>query len=606
MFSVWGGMIALALLYTLARRLFDPYVALVALGIMTVNLRAILLARSVTSESWVPLYTLLTLLVLVIALNLRHEIRFRTPQTLPFTLLAILFGGSGYLHYSILILGPIGALFFIHLLITHQPISRRMWSVGIYVLVLATVVAVPYLISSVREWETSELHPLWTQRPQSLSDVVNGAFSALGAMIWEGDPRATHNLPSSPLVGPAVSILLIIGVIAAIRRWRQPRYALILIVLGAGLFSDTWIGTGPNFTANLVALPAVYILAGIGVRSIWRWLHARHPLEASWQPVLAAVLVIFAVNIASLPGRLFDDWRNRESVKQAYHANLGYLAAYLDRTPDDLPVSMCSLPLRGTTSVGLSSRQILQLMMHRENLDIRHSDCRSGLVFINAGAPMRFVFADLAYRDQMRPELLEWLEDSTPIHVDRVPDGAVLRVDVEERIENAGGVWQSLPAYFMPEQDNPIDPAQLPVTFENNLTLAGYDIRGGRVPGDDSNPAVIITYWRVDGELPPTLGFFAQMLDYWEDPDNGDQVPVTGAMAETYTIDVIPSNLHNRDIVVQVLYVGLSKYLEPKDYAVVVGAYNGAIEQHIGVLDRETGTLRGDWLWLGTIELQEP
>ncbi|NDJ79137.1 MAG: hypothetical protein GYB65_23045, partial [Chloroflexi bacterium] len=97
LFSLWGGMVSLALLYLLARRLFGPYVALIALGLMSVNLRAIMLSRSATSEVFVPLYLILTLLVLAMTVNLSDKIRFRAPATLPFSMLAVLFGAAGYL-----------------------------------------------------------------------------------------------------------------------------------------------------------------------------------------------------------------------------------------------------------------------------------------------------------------------------------------------------------------------------------------------------------------------------------------------------------------------------------------------------------------------------
>ena len=202
LFSLAGASFALALLYALARRLFGVPVALIALGIMTVNLRAILLARSATAESWVPAYVLLTLLLLTMAFNLRREVRFHTPSTVHFALLAVLLGGSGYLHYSGLVLGPLAVLFFIHLMITQQPLSRRVWSAGFFLLVLATIVAAPYLISTIRHPELSEPYMVWTERPHDVRDVIDGALHAIGGVIWRGDPRITHNLPETRAARP--------------------------------------------------------------------------------------------------------------------------------------------------------------------------------------------------------------------------------------------------------------------------------------------------------------------------------------------------------------------------------------------------------------------
>src|SRR5690606_38393827 len=105
---------------------------------------------------------------------------------------------------------------------------------------------------------------------------------AVSGVIWRGDFRVTENLPPTPLLGPVMALLLALGAIESLRRWRQPRYALLLLVLGAGLLTDLWVGVEATFTANLVALPAVYILPGLGVIVLWRALRVRQA-EAAWQ-----------------------------------------------------------------------------------------------------------------------------------------------------------------------------------------------------------------------------------------------------------------------------------------------------------------------------------
>ncbi|MBN1200934.1 MAG: glycosyltransferase family 39 protein [Anaerolineae bacterium] len=606
--SVWVGLLTLAALYALARRLFGSQVALIALGVMSVNLRAILLARTAAAETFVPFYTLLVLYGLAEAFNLRREVRFRAVLTLPFALLAVLLGASGYLHYSTLVLGPLAALFFIHLLITHQPLSRRVWSAAFFVIALATVVAVPFFISTLREPDASEASTLWDQRPSGVGDAIDSALQAVGGVIWKGDALATHNLPDAPLIGPVMSLLLIIGLIEAIRCWRQPGYTLILLALAAGLATDAWVGTGPNFDANLVALPAVMILPGIGLMALWDRLRVQRGMQRAWHTIAVILVLLLAANLVAVRVRLFDSWREDEAVADLYHANLGNLAAYLDRTPDGLPVSMCVARLRAPGDVGLSSPQILSAMMHREDMSIRHSDCRSGLVFINAGAPMRFIFANPDDRASMPPELADWLADAEPIQVDRLPDGTVLRLDVEQRIRDAGGTWKELSqTFFAPDQDDPGGPADLPVALEQNLTFAGYDpaaLQDEREAGGD--PIVLVTYWRVDGQLPPRLGIFTHVLAFWENPETGAHVPNPEPWAEANTIDVIPAELEPRDLFAQVSYIWLGETLKPGEYALMVGAYADGVYNHLGVLDRETGDYRGDRLLLGTIQVTAP
>lgn len=605
-YSLGAGLVFLALVYALARRLFGPPVALIALGLGAVNLQAILLARSVTPEVFVPLVAALVLFLLARAFHLHLDIVYRLPSTLPFALLGVLFGLSGYLHYSALVLGPLGALFFAHLVLTDQPLARRVWRAMAFVIVLATVVAVPYLISTVREPSTSEPYVLWAERPQSVTEAIDGVLGALGGVVWRGDPDITRNLPEVPLLGPLLAILLIAGVVEGVRRWREPRYALLLLALVAGLLTDAWVHPDPTFSANLVALPSVFIFAGVGAAVFVRMLRGRGWSNA-WQPVSMLLVIALAANVAITSYRLFWQWRDHPDTAIAYQTHLGAVAAYLDRTPDGLPVSLCTYPMRRTNEVGLTARQMLNLMMHREGLDIRHSDCETGMVFINAGAPMRFIYGSARGPEIMRPELKAWLDEATPIDAPGLPENTVLRVDVEERIMDAGGyAWGQLAETYIVEQGAPAPQrAPLAIKLERNLTFAGYDLfPRDRAPG--GTPIVLVTYWRVDGPLPSDAGIFAHLVDYWEDPATGNQAPLLEPWAESNSLDVLARALQNRDFFAQVLYIYMRDDLRPGEYALVVGAYRENVFNRLGVLDPATGERRGDRLSLGTIDLVQP
>ncbi|MBN2303667.1 MAG: glycosyltransferase family 39 protein [Anaerolineae bacterium] len=603
MFPFWGSLVSLAVLYRLARRLFGPPIALIALALVAVNLRAILLARTATPEAFVPGYTMLMLYVLTRAFYLRRDVTFRAPDTLWFALLALLAGMSGYLHYTLLVLGPLAALFLAHLILTHQPISRQMVNALVFVIVLATVIAVPYLISTLRDVSASEPYILWEQRPRSLTDIVDGTLHAVGGMIWRGDPDPAHNLPDAALVGPLLALLLITGVIEAGRRWRDPRYGLLLLVLLAGLITDAWVGVDATFSANLVALPAVFLLVGIGLDVLRRTLRTRG-LQTAWGAVGMLVVLILAANVISLRSRLFDDFKHDETVLAAYHGDLGQLAAYLDRTTWDLPASVCMAGLTTPNGVGLSPYQMLQVMLHREDLDLRHSDCRSGIVFINAGAPMRFILPHPEDIELMPPELREWLSDVPPLEARGMPPGTVLYMDVEDRIRDMGGFWDfRAPTYFMPGADDRIERVDLPVRLEQNLTFAGYDPRlyaGRHIPG--GSPIVLVSYWRVDGPLPPEMSIFAHLL--------AQPNPQLAPVAEANAIDVIPSELRRRDLFAQVSYIWLDEALPSGDYTLTVGAFTGSvtvIENHLDVLDSALNNQpHGDRLLLGRVLVEPP
>lgn len=605
-----SGLLTLALLYALARRLFGVRVALVALAVAVVNLRLILLARSATAETLVIPFVLLALLVLVMAFNLRRTIHFHAPGTMLFAGLAFLAGTAGYLHFTALLIGPLCVLFAAHLILTGQPVSRRVWSSAVFVVVLASIIGLPYLVSTFREVETSEPYLLWSARPQSLRDVVDGVLQTIGGVVWQGDARVTHAVGEAALLGPLLALLMVIGVVEGVRRWRDPRYALLLMVLAGGLLTDVWIDPEPTFSANLFALPAVMIFPAVGALVIARNLHARGT-RAAWQPVGMLIALVLVVNVFVVRDRLFNDWRDDPKVHAAYHTQLARVAAYLDRDPDSLPVSFCTARLDMTGASGLTRRETLAAMMHRENLDMRHADCRGGIVLIDAGAPMRFVFGSERDRALMPPELLEWVASGEPVPVDGLADGMVSVLDVQQRLRDLGGVWDALaPAYFMPDDDGAGERVTLPVPFDDRLTFAGYDPRvleRARVAGGD--PIVLTTYWRVDGNLPDDLGIFAHLLAYPDsEEDDGAAIPLLEPWAESNAIDVVVSELQPRDFFVQVSYLWLSDNLKPAPYALTVGAYTDTVTvlaNHLPVLDvAQDYAPRGDRLVLGNIMVE--
>ncbi|WP_162909560.1 glycosyltransferase family 39 protein [Aggregatilinea lenta] len=595
--SFWASLLSLALLYIVARRLFGRYVALMALGVMSVNLHAVVLARTATAESLVPLYVLLVLYVLVVAFHVGRSVRFHTPSTTAFALLAVLFGASGYLHYTTLIVGPLGALFFVHLLLTRQPLSRRIWSVVIFVLVLATIVALPYLTSTIRELHNSELDIFVVERPRTLADLVDGMLGAVGGILWQGDTRLAYNVPDVALLGPLLSLLMLVGVVRSVQRWREPRYALLLLSLLAGLVTDIWIAPEPTFSANLAALPALYILPAIGVMVVWRALSVRGSRVQALRWATVLVLAAFVLNAALTWDRVFAQWSDKDGADAVFHADLGRVAAYLDRSSSESPAAICMIPLDMPNDVGLTQRQILPLMMHREDIGLRSVDCRGGLVFTNAGATMRLVFPDPSYRELMPPELVEWLAGATEVSVDSLPDGSVLALNVEQRISDMGGYWNTAaPTFYLPETNGDGSlPAALPVTLERNLTFAGYDPRALAPHQAGGDPIVLVTYWRVDGPLPDNLAIFAHLLAYLN--------PRLQPLAESNTINVVPSELKNRDIFIQVSYLWLNDRVREGYYPLTVGAYTGqvaALDDHLRVIDRR-GELHGERLLVGDV-----
>jgi len=102
----------------------------------------------------------------------------------------------------------------------------------------------------------------------------------------------------------------------------------------------------------------------------------------------------------------------------------------------------------------------------------------------------------------------------------------------------------------------------------------------------------VITWWRVDGPLPPDLRFFTHILS---DP--------AAIVTQNDSISVDVTALQPRDVFAQITFVPLPLTLPDGVYTLSIGAAQSMTGARLPVLD-ETGQRRGDRLFIGSITVQ--
>ena len=172
-----------------------------------------------------------------------------------------------------------------------------------------------------------------------------------------------------------------------------------------------------------------------------------------------------------------------------------------------------------------------------------------------------------------------------------LPRDAVLELEtIEPLAEKAGALTTTAPLSYAREvaEPEPISPA---IRFGGNLTLLGYepDVPRQYLPGETVET---ITYWRVDGELPPDVTLFTQIL----------ADPVT-PIASRHYIGVNPRRMRARDIFIQVTQLQLPAVALPGEYAISIGLYRQRLDQRLPAL--KDGQAHGDRLFLYTIDVVE-
>lgn len=620
------GILTLALTYKVAQRFFGSLVGLLALGGMSINIWSVILARTIGHVNIVPMLLLLTLFMLSKAYHIKQEISPLPVKTNTFTFFAVTLAATLYSHYTgiFVVLGVVG--FLIYLERRKLSVLRQVWWNSSYALILTLILALPYIISLLRNPQNSGLQFLWAEQVNSLGTGLESlwltlrAFLPLPFIADLGDTNPANNIPGLPPLSPLESVLLIAGIAISIQRWKSPNFALILILLGCGLLPDIWLEGGPNYPALILVHPLLFILVGIGIKETLRiiqesrdlperlkWLHGFQWRQMKLQP-LAVISVIFigfgfAQNLTRLDTYFFDEWTTRRDTRFAYAYELGQFALYLDQTRDETPVLLCTDDLTDSPiddlKKPLSSPQLITLMMyHDKSVSWRVADCQIDFVLTDGGNPMRLLFLDHQDPNLLPLPIREWLSSPTVAKVlpdVDLPADSLWYLDARQTLADRGGELEAraaipeIAAYYPWNSEAGSVAAPHAVRFGGNMTFLGYY----RYPeGNHFQPGEVITlvsYWRIEGPISENTGVFLRLHD----------TPQVSPYAEVNIFKVRATQLQARDVVVQVVQLTLPENLRPQPYILTLGVYDNNPTNQLPVYQGDPNQVRGDYLQLG-------
>ena len=280
------GLVTLPVHYLLATSLFGRRIGLISVALLAVSFWAVHYSRLGYRTALVPLFLDLAFLLLWWAVQRRSASRWALAGA------AIGLGAYTYTSYRLVALVIAGVIVLRVLSGRAVPGTRWLWAV--YAL-SAAVVAAPL-------WIATLLHPEVLSRDVGVSVFSGGpllglpgrlldhAVRTLAAFNLWGDPERQYNVPHLPLFDPLVGLAFLAGIAMAIRRWRQSRYALLLLWFGVFTLVVALSDRTPHMLRGSGLVPAAYLLAAVGLDAV---LHRLWPRRAA----LAAAAVC-AVSLA--------------------------------------------------------------------------------------------------------------------------------------------------------------------------------------------------------------------------------------------------------------------------------------------------------------------
>ncbi len=584
--SLFVGLIGLALVYTLASRLCGPLAGMASMSLLAVNFAAVLLSRSVAREALLMAWTAAVMLSLARAFFVYGKRQYR-PDSAAFLALGVLLGVGFYLHPISLVVTLFAMSFIIYRLFTERPFPRRALSFTWYMLMIMIVLSMPYVISTLQVPSLSGTTRLAGDFPPNVGSIISDLASGINGIFFVGDLNPTHNLPGRPLIDLVSGLMVGVGLLAVIRNGRAPGNALILLTLLFMTPAVLLAPLTPNFQVFAVYLPVLALLFGIGVSTIF------YSLRTTGRRVSAVLLLIlFAANVAWVTNDLRNVWAAQPQTQIAYHARLGAFARYLNRTGTTIPTLLCVEHLIRTDPYQLTDGQMLSLMLQRPDLPLRAADCDTTLILTNGGELQQIVL--LKPIETVSPAFDRWLTLGNIINEPGLPLDSVVRVRAADALANiVGGFTTTSPITFAPDEPGGSQLAVPPLRLEGNLTFLGYERTWAEIPAPGDLLA-IITYWRVDGVVPPDLQFFTHIQND----------PAALPVAQRDTINVLPRLLQPRDVFIQVSYINLPFSLPDGEYGISVGAYEAGSGERLAAFDPNSTRERGSRLFIGAFRIQ--
>ena len=314
------GLVTLPVHYLLGSRLFGRRIGLISTALLAFSFWAVHYSRLGYRTALVPLFLDLAFLLLFWAIRRGAAWRW--------LLAGVVVGLGAYTYTSYRLVALVIAGVIVLRILSRRELPGEWRSWALYALA-ATVVMIPLGIATL-------LHPEVLSRDAGVSVLGGGpvwgipgriaghTLSAIAAFnIW-GDPERQYNVPHLPLFDPLVGIAFLAGIVVAIKRWRQSRYALLLLWLGLFTLVVALSDRTPHMLRASGLVPAAYLLAAVGLDALLQKLWARRAALAA-----AAVCVI---SLAWTAGFYFAVYPAMPSLYSDYMGDRVDVGRFMDAT----------------------------------------------------------------------------------------------------------------------------------------------------------------------------------------------------------------------------------------------------------------------------------
>ena len=543
------GLIAVAAIYALGKRMFNQRIGLLAAAMSVAAFWSLMYSRVGLRIIALPAFVLLAMIFLWHGLN-------RSKRG-DFIIAGVWLGVSAYTYSATRMLPFILIIFAIYLAVfNHAQFKRQGFNLGL-ALLIGIVIALPMAIHiatvPAAERRLGEVEgPLDALQRGEVTPLINSTLVTASMFIAKGDPEWLYNIPDRPIFDIVTGAIFYVGVFLCLRKFRQLPYAFVLIWLLIGLAPSMLTWPAASNSHGILAQSPAFLIAAVAMDAIAMKAQSLTQARVMYGSIIAGVLLIHS---ATSIDDYFNRWATDNTVRVEHQAGITATARYFGQHPSPAALVFSSGDVMHWNPWSVTAFRMIAPMGYR---NARWFDARSSFIFPQGQTDLTLINA--ALDDAPAPLDARLIEDLFP-----VVEPSPLATDYFSATHLVSSVNTRLMTLTQAAVSWPVGTpinrsAVLPIAFEDRIELIGYDVRRSIVqPGKNIR---LTTYWRAKNiRLEPT-SFFVHVSD-----EHGH----IAAQWDGYNF--APQYVQAGDIIVQVHFIPISLDFAEGTYQLELGLY---------------------------------
>ncbi|MEM7116557.1 MAG: glycosyltransferase family 39 protein [Chloroflexota bacterium] len=326
--AAFAGILLVAIVYVLGKRLFGRQVGVLAMGLTAVLLWPIFFSRLAFRAIWLPVLSSLSALAWWQGWHKNSE---------RWLLLAGLLAGLSLHTYMAARAVPIFyALFFAYLFIVNQERFWQNWrGLGLFIAAYA-IVAAPLILflqtNSGAEFRIAEVDaPLRALLAGDVRPVWENGLNILAGFGFSGDPLWRQNVANQPVFDPVVATMFYLSLPLLLWKIGDSRYGFLLFWALTAVSPSLVTINAPSTIRMINILPILTILPAIVTHNLIQLSTVIPKLSTALVKIVA--LAGLGYYIWWSGASIFQIWPQNEEVGFVWQAALTETAVFLDNNP---------------------------------------------------------------------------------------------------------------------------------------------------------------------------------------------------------------------------------------------------------------------------------